>query len=66
MPISNLCNSTNLKYEEVRGVGENVLEKTARKRTTGEELGLLRNIRLFPLILCNIPLLLIWFNPFNT
>ena len=31
MPISNLCNSTNLKYEEVRGVGENVLDKTARK-----------------------------------
>ena len=35
MPISNLCNSTNLKYEEVRGVGENVLDKTARKDYRG-------------------------------
>ena len=36
------------------------------ERTEGEGLGLLRDIRLFPSILCNIPILLLWANPFNT
>ena len=65
MPIKNLCISTNVKYEGGRGVGENILDKTTRG-TMGEGLGLLRDIRVFGLILCNIPILLLWFNPFNT
>ena len=32
----------------------------------GEGLGLIRDIRVFGLVLCNIPILLLWFNPFNT
>ena len=35
-------------------------------RTIGEGLGLLRDVKLFPFILCNIPILLLCFNPFNT
>ena len=31
MPISNLCISTNMKYEGGRGVGENILDKTRRQ-----------------------------------
>ena len=51
-----------MKYEGGQGVGENVLDKTTRKDYR-EGLGLLRDISLFPLILCNIPVLLLWFNP---
>ena len=58
MPISNLCISTNVKYEGGRGV-------VKEGRTIGEGLELLKDIRVFFLILCNIPILLLWFNPFN-
>ena len=58
MPISNLCISTNVKYEGGR-------EVVKEGRTIGEGLGLLKDIRVFCLILCNIPILLLWFNPFN-
>ena len=66
MPISNLCIATNMKYEGGRGVGENILDKTRKNKTIGEGLGLLRGIRLFPLTLYYIPILSLWFNPFNT
>ena len=46
MPISNLCISTNMKYEGGRGVGENILDKTTRE-TIGEGLGLLRDLDFF-------------------
>ena len=35
VPISNLCISTNVKYEGGRGVGENILDKTTRKNYMG-------------------------------
>ena len=54
MSISNLCISTNVKYEGGRGV-------VKEGRTIGEGLGL----GVFCHILCNIPILLLWFNPFN-
>ena len=54
-----------MKNEGARGAGENVLDKTTRKDYR-EGQGLLRDIRLLPLILCNISLLLPWVNPFNT
>ena len=57
MPITKLCISTNMKYKGGRGVGENVLDKTIRKDYRGGS-G-------HPFILCNIPILLLWFNPFN-
>ena len=65
MPISNLCISTNMKYEGGRGVGENILDKTTREDYRGGT-GTPQGFRLFPSILCNIPILLLWFNPINT
>ena len=66
MPISNLCISTNMKLMK----GEGGLGKTSwikqEGRAIGEGPGLLRDIRLFPLILSNILIFLLWFNPFNT
>ena len=53
-----------MKYKGGRGVGETSWIKQ-QGRTIGEGLGLLRDIRLFPFILCNIPILLLWFNPLN-
>ena len=64
MPISNVCVSTNMKYKGEGGLGRTSWIKQ-QERTIGEGLGL-RDIRLFPSILCNIPILLLWFNPFNT
>ena len=50
--------------------GEGGLGRTSwikqQGRTLGEGLGLLRNIGLFPLILCNMSILLLWLNPFDT
>ena len=50
--------------------GEGGLGRTSwikqQGRTMGKGLGLLRDIRVFDLILNNIPILLLWFNPFNT
>ena len=54
-----------MKYEEERGLGRTPPIKQQR-RTIGEGLGLLRDIRVFPFILCNILILLLWFNHFNT
>ena len=65
MPISNLCIATNMNMK-----GEGGLERTSwikqQGRTIGEGLGLLRDIRLFPLTLYYIPILSLWFNPFDT
>ena len=47
MPISNLCISTNMKYEWGRGLGRTSWIKQQR-RTIGEGLGILGDIRLFP------------------
>ena len=51
-----------MKYEGGRGLGRTSwIEQQGR--TIGEGLELLRDIRLFSLILCNIPILLLWLNP---
>ena len=65
VPISNLWIATNMKYEGGRGLGRTSWIKQ-QGRTLEEGLGLPRDIRVFPSILCNIPILLLWFNPFNT
>ena len=48
-----------------RGLGRTFWIKQ-EGRAIGEGLGLLRDIRLFPLILSNILIFWLWFNPFNT
>ena len=65
MLISNLCIATNMKYEGGRGLGRTSWIKQ-QGRSIWEGLELLRDIRLFPLTLYYIPILSLWFNPFDT